>query len=107
MSGGIASTEVPGSRFHHQGHFDGSGKPRMMRPPGAMFMENVDPAAFDAKFFNISPQDAVSMDPQQRILLEVVYEALENAGIPMEALSGARYGCYVGAHTGGRLPPQL
>ncbi|OOF94993.1 hypothetical protein ASPCADRAFT_171425 [Aspergillus carbonarius ITEM 5010] len=100
MSGGIASTEVPGSRFHHQGHFDGSGKPRMMRPPGAMFMENVDPAAFDAKFFNISPQDAVSMDPQQRILLEVVYEALENAGIPMEALSGARYGCYVGAHTG-------
>ncbi|PYI09750.1 ketoacyl-synt-domain-containing protein [Aspergillus sclerotiicarbonarius CBS 121057] len=100
MRGGVASTEVPESRFHHQGHFDGSGKPRTMRPPGAMFMENVDPAAFDAKFFNISPQDAVSMDPQQRILLEVVYEALENAGIPMESLSGARYGCYVGAHTG-------
>ncbi|PWY96147.1 polyketide synthase module [Aspergillus sclerotioniger CBS 115572] len=87
MSGGIPSTEVPESRFHHQGHFDGSAKPRTMRPPGVMFMENVDPAAFDAKFFNISPQDAVSMDPQQRILLEVVYEALENTGIPMETLS--------------------
>ncbi|PYH94535.1 ketoacyl-synt-domain-containing protein [Aspergillus ellipticus CBS 707.79] len=100
MRGGVAETAVPESRFHLPGHFDGSGKPRTMRPPGAMFMENVDPAAFDAKFFNIAPQDAVSMDPQQRILLEVIYEALENAGIPMESLSGQDYGCYVGAHTG-------
>ncbi|PWY66001.1 ketoacyl-synt-domain-containing protein [Aspergillus heteromorphus CBS 117.55] len=100
MRGGVAETAVPESRFHQRGHFDGSGKPRTMRPPGAMFMETVDPAAFDAKFFNIAPQDAVSMDPQQRILLEVIYEALENAGIPMEALSGENYGCYVGAHTG-------
>lgn len=64
-------------------------------------METVDPAEFDASFFNIPPQEAIAMDPQQRILLEVIYEALEGAGISLESLAGERYGCFVGAHTGG------
>jgi acyl transferase domain-containing protein len=53
-------------------------------------------SAFDAPFFSISRAEAVAMDPQQRILLEVVYEATESAGIPMSKLSGTKTSCFVG-----------
>ncbi|KAM3556706.1 hypothetical protein MY1884_004935 [Beauveria asiatica] len=69
-----------------------------VRTPGAMFVENVDTADFDAGFFNISTADAVSIDPQQRQLLEVVYEGIENAGLSLEKLYGAEYGCFVGSY---------
>jgi acyl transferase domain-containing protein len=101
MQDGVADTAVPESRFNLKAFYDGSDRPRTLRSPGAMFMEYVDPAAFDAPFFNISPQEATAMDPQQRILLEVIYEALENAGLPLESLAGEKYGCFVGGHTGG------
>ena len=39
------------------------------------------------------------MDPQQRNLLEVVFECLENAGMPLSAASGSNIGCYVGNFT--------
>lgn len=65
------------------------------------FLSN--PAAFDNKFFNISPRAAEAMDPQQRILLHVAYEALENAGyVPDSTDSWKRedFGCFIGAATG-------
>ena len=51
---------------------------------------------FDHGFFNIPPAEASAMDPQQRILLEVAYEAFENAGIPFEKIRGSNTGVYIG-----------
>jgi acyl transferase domain-containing protein len=45
---------------------------------------------FDAPFFSITSKEATSMDPQQRWLLENTYRALENAGIPVEAVAGSQ-----------------
>ncbi|PMB63557.1 Compactin diketide synthase mokB [Beauveria bassiana] len=98
MRGGVAGNEPPESRWSLKGHFDGSRKPHTVRTPGAMFVENVDAADFDAGFFNISTADAISIDPQQRQLLEVVYEGIENAGLSLEKLHGAEYGCFVGSY---------
>lgn len=65
------------------------------------FLSN--PAAFDNKFFNISPRAAEAMDPQQRILLHVAHDALESAGyVPDSTKSWKRegFGCFIGAATG-------
>lgn len=96
--GGIANNLPPETRFRFDTHHDASTKPRTMRSPGGMFLESIDPKKFDAAFFGIATTDAIAMDPQQRQLLEVVYECLENAGIPLEKLYGESIGCFVGSY---------
>ncbi|BCS16170.1 polyketide synthase [Aspergillus luchuensis] len=58
-----------------------------------------DPSRFDAPFFSITSKEAAGMDPVQRILLEVAYEAFENGGVPMESLPGSATGVYSGCMT--------
>ncbi|MDB5228827.1 MAG: polyketide synthase family protein [Bacteroidota bacterium] len=58
------------------------------------FLEN-DIRAFDAEFFSISPREAKSIDPSQRMILEVVYEAFERAGIATDKLKASNTGVYI------------
>ncbi|KAI0128336.1 beta-ketoacyl synthase domain-containing protein [Xylariales sp. AK1849] len=96
--GEIAWNGVPPSRFNIAGHYDGSLKPKTMRQPGGMFLKDIDLADFDAGFFELGTSDVIAMDPNQRQILEVVYEGFENAGIPMEKIDNKVVGCYMGSY---------
>lgn len=67
-----------------------------MNHRGGHFIQR-DLSAFDAGFFEIGAQESHAMDPQQRLLLETSYEALENAGLPLEKVKGSNTGVYVAA----------
>ncbi|MBA2654798.1 MAG: polyketide synthase dehydratase domain-containing protein [Gammaproteobacteria bacterium] len=56
------------------------------------FMSDID--HFDAYYFGISPREAIRIDPQHRLLLEVAHEAIEDAGLPLEALAGTNTGVF-------------
>ncbi len=65
-----------------------------------------DVADFDAAFFGISPREALAMDPSQRLMLEVSWEALEDAGVDPHSLRGARAGVFAG-HSHGDFGARL
>lgn len=96
-------SEVPAGRWDKQHYFD--------RDPQAFdktqskwggFLEDID--KFDPLFFKISPKEAEVIDPQQRILLELVYETFEHAGYAGTARAHMTTGVFIGAEPGEYLP---
>ncbi|WNG88073.1 type I polyketide synthase [Mycobacterium sp. ITM-2016-00317] len=61
------------------------------------FLADID--QFDPQFFGISPREAHSIDPQQRLMLQATWEALEDGGIPADALAGEDVGVFIGGFT--------
>jgi acyl transferase domain-containing protein/NADPH:quinone reductase-like Zn-dependent oxidoreductase len=68
-------------------------------PARGAYQLQEDPKLFDHAFFGITPTETLTLDPQHRKLLEVVYEAFENAGEPWEKFSGSRTGVFIGNFT--------
>ncbi|HSK42243.1 MAG TPA: polyketide synthase, partial [Arenibaculum sp.] len=98
VSGRDCITEVPGDRWNVESYYSPqSGKTGKSRTKWGGFVDGVD--LFDAEFFRISPREAALLDPQQRMLLEVCWEAFEDAGIVPSTLMGSKTGVYIGGFT--------
>ncbi|SRR5579862_104310 len=96
LSEGIdAVGEIPADRWDPSAWYDPNpDAPGKMSTRWGGFLRDVD--RFDAEFFGISDREAVSIDPQHRLLLEVAFEALEDAGLPAQSLFGTSAGVFVG-----------
>ncbi len=90
LNGEDAIRKVPDERKSLWGPWPDGGN----FPEWGGFVDGID--RFDAAFFNISPREARHIDPQQRILLELAWEALEDARIPPVRLEGRAVGVYMG-----------
>jgi acyl transferase domain-containing protein len=91
-----AITQVPSDRWNPQGVAteDLPERERAAIRHGG-FLDHVD--GFDAAFFGISPREATAMDPQQRLMLELSWEALEDAKVIPGRLAGSPTGVFTGA----------
>ncbi|MFY1830940.1 SDR family NAD(P)-dependent oxidoreductase [Myxococcus fulvus] len=91
-----AMREVPAERWdidaYHDAELQAPGKMVARR---ASFVDGVQ--GFDPLFFGISPREAEQMDPQQRLMLELAWEVLEDAGVPATGLRDSSTGVFVGA----------
>ncbi|MEU1056495.1 beta-ketoacyl synthase N-terminal-like domain-containing protein [Streptomyces sp. NPDC005876] len=83
-------TPVPEGRWH--GLDPGIELPA---PPAASLLDRID--TFDARFFGIAPRMAAWMDPQHRMMLELAWHAVENAGIDPDSLDGEPVAVFVGS----------
>ncbi|KAI0550067.1 thiolase-like protein [Xylaria curta] len=61
-----------------------------------VFLVEEDARLFDNSFFSMTSLEAETLDPSQRKLLEVAYEAIENTGDTLDSVSGSRTGAFVG-----------
>jgi acyl transferase domain-containing protein len=96
--GADATREVPENRWNLGRFYDPDRRiPGKVSTSRGGFLPQID--AFDAHFFGISPREAAYMDPQQRLMLEVSWEAMEDAGLVPERLAGGDVGVFVGAFT--------
>ncbi len=88
--------EIPKSRFDWQKHYDPSAADAMKsHTKWGGFIPDI--RGFDARFFQMLPNDAKRLDPRQRLLLMSVYHTLEDAGYAPESLRKTRTGMFVGA----------
>jgi acyl transferase domain-containing protein len=96
--GRSAWSEIPGNRFSKDAYYHPNpGKKGTHNAKGGNFLEE-DITLFDAPFFGVTVTEARAIDPNQRVMLEVVFEALENAGIPKSDVVGRNVGVFMGAY---------
>jgi len=89
---------TPENRWNTKTHFSKvKGKKGKMNTRWGGYVEGFD--EFDPLFFGISPREADYIDPQQRKLLEVSWEAIEDGGFKASALSGKAVGVFIGGFT--------
>ncbi|KZN54476.1 hypothetical protein N474_01795 [Pseudoalteromonas luteoviolacea CPMOR-2] len=89
-------TEIPSSRWQWQDDFDPAPKKdeqKIVSKWGG-FIDNID--GFDASFFAISPKEAQSMDPQQRLSMELAWHCFEDAGLSPNTFKNTKTGVYLG-----------
>lgn len=91
--------KVPASRFNIDAHLhENLDRPGSLNVPGGYFLDG-SPEDFDPTFFNITPVEAQSLDPQQRKVLEVSYECMTSAGLTLEEAAGSNTAVFVGSFT--------
>ncbi len=91
-------TEIPAERWDWRPHFGDPRKEGMKtNVKSGAFLSGID--QFDPRFFNISPREAELMDPQHRILLQVVWKTLEDSGHRPSSFAGSSTGVFVGICT--------
>ncbi|XP_073669231.1 mycolipanoate synthase [Paramisgurnus dabryanus] len=87
--------EIPDERFNKSEWFHpDENQPGKTQTTESALIEGFN--EFDHKFFGINEAEANYMDPQQKLLLQCAYRALEDAGMPLEKVSGTRTGVYIG-----------
>jgi acyl transferase domain-containing protein/acyl carrier protein len=87
--------EIPPDRFDLETYYDPlPGTPGKTVSRWGGFLQQID--RFDPYFFGISPREAERLDPQQRVLLEVAWEALEDSGLVPNKLVSSKVGVYIG-----------
>lgn len=80
---------VPALHWDSKTHVDPTGAAKnTSATPFGCWLD--DPAAFDARFFNVSPREAAQMDPAQRLVLMTAYEAIEQSGIVPDVTPSTR-----------------
>ena len=94
MSRGVAASVVPRDRWDIERFHSESARPGTMNTRFAHFIDDAD--LFDHEFFGISPVEAAALDPQQRLVLQSAWRAIEDAAIDPRALSGSDAGVFVG-----------
>lgn len=99
INGRSGRCEVPPSRYNASSFYHPSNdRPGSINSHTGHFIQE-DVRNFENSFFGINNLEATYMDAQQRKLLEVAYESLESAGIPLENISGTDVGCFVANFT--------
>ncbi|KAI4806283.1 hypothetical protein KUCAC02_017112 [Chaenocephalus aceratus] len=95
LEGKNCVVDIPPERFDTTFWYDADeSKPGKTQTTKAALIEGFN--EFDHRFFGITEVEADFMDPQQKLLLQCTYRALEDAGIAMESISGTRTGVYMG-----------
>jgi myxalamid-type polyketide synthase MxaE and MxaD len=98
VNGRDAITEAPKSRWDVQAVYDADpAAPGKMSSRKGGFVPHLE--EFDAAFFGITPREAPYVDPRQRLMLEIAWEALEDAGIPPCSLAGSETGVFIATLT--------